>query len=108
MRFAKISYTDLLFEDFLIYVFDLVKLFRCWLAILAQDGKGFDPISFRLEGSMDGNSWYLLNQKAGYSTPEARGALVGPFMVSKCLGFMLMVVAMLLADGGGDDSGDDN
>lgn len=48
-----------------------------------EDGNGFDPISFRLEGSMDGSSWYLLNQKAGYSTPEARGALVGPFMVSK-------------------------
>eukprot|EP00435_Cladocopium_sp_Y103_P046559 s157_g13.t1 len=48
-----------------------------------EDGNGFDPTSFRLEGSMDGSSWYLLNQKSGYSTPEARGALVGPFMVSK-------------------------
>lgn len=56
---------------------------------------------------MDGSSWYLLNQKAGYSTPEARGALVGPFMVSKCLCDCGDGAAAADGGGGGDDSGDE-
>eukprot|EP00437_Effrenium_voratum_P039315 CAMPEP_0181471872 /NCGR_PEP_ID=MMETSP1110-20121109/39301_1 /TAXON_ID=174948 /ORGANISM="Symbiodinium sp., Strain CCMP421" /LENGTH=266 /DNA_ID=CAMNT_0023596909 /DNA_START=30 /DNA_END=827 /DNA_ORIENTATION=+ len=44
---------------------------------------GNDPTSFKLEGSMDGSTWYLLNVKTDYDTPKKRGALVGPFVVSQ-------------------------
>lgn len=49
----------------------------------SEEDSGSDPTSFKLEGSMDGSTWYLLSEKTAYDTPQERGATVGPFTVSK-------------------------
>ncbi|CAE6936648.1 unnamed protein product [Symbiodinium natans] len=55
-----------------------------------QETHGTDPVDFQLEGSMDGADWFLLNAKAGYATPDERGILVGPFIVSRMSAMALL------------------
>mmetsp|Transcript_35200 Transcript_35200/g.81113 ORF Transcript_35200/g.81113 Transcript_35200/m.81113 type:complete len:996 (+) Transcript_35200:75-3062(+) len=55
-----------------------------------EEFRGSDPVDFQLEGSMDGNDWFILNVKADYETPDERGGMVGPFVVSRLSAMALL------------------
>lgn len=54
----------------------------------ANDGAWRDPGSWQVMASSDGIVWYVIDEVVGYSAPDARKALAGPFGLSDTSGII--------------------